>query len=124
MIYYVLRKGKKMNNKEILADNLKRLMYKKGVTPVVVCNELGFKVNTYSNWIHAKIYPRIDKIEKLADYFGVSKSELIEEYHAENPEYIKGKTEAFQKVAEVVNNKHISIFSLRKRIIEVINDNI
>ena len=68
-----------LGNKEIMARNIKKYMERKGVSSVDVCRTLGFKPSTYSNWLTAKIYPRIDKIEKLADYFEISKSELVED---------------------------------------------
>lgn len=68
-----------LGNKEIMAKNLKKQMERKGVSSVEVCRTLGFKTSTFSNWMTAKIYPRIDKIEKLADYFGISKSDLVED---------------------------------------------
>ena len=67
-----------LGNKEIMAYNIKKYMDKKGVSSADVCRALGFKTNTFSNWITAKIYPRIDKIEMLAEYFGVSKAALVE----------------------------------------------
>ena len=33
-----------------------------------------------TDWVNGKKYPRIDRIEKLAIYFGVSKSDLIEDF--------------------------------------------
>lgn len=68
-----------IENKEVMARNLKKYMEKKGVNAAEVCNALGFKPNTYSNWINAKIYPRIDKIQMLADFFGISKAALVED---------------------------------------------
>ena len=44
-----------------------------------VCDDLGFKYTTFTDWYNGNKYPRIDKIEILADYFGVLKSDLIEE---------------------------------------------
>ena len=44
-----------------------------------ICNDLGFKYTTFSDWYNGNKYPRIDKIEMLADYFGVLKSDLIED---------------------------------------------
>lgn len=46
-----------------------------------VCDALELNYFTFSDWINAKKYPRIDKIERLATYFGISKSDLIEERH-------------------------------------------
>lgn len=68
-----------IENKEVMAKNLKKYMNKKGVNSADVCNALGFKPNTYSNWINAKIYPRIDKIQMLADFFGINKAALVED---------------------------------------------
>lgn len=68
-----------LGNKEIMAKNIKRYMEINDVNSADVCKALGFKQNTFSNWINAKIYPRIDKIEMMANYFGVSKSDLVEE---------------------------------------------
>lgn len=68
-----------LGNKEILAENLKRFMVKNGVTRRDICEDLGIKYTTLTDWINAKTYPRIDKIELLAEYFGISKADLIEQ---------------------------------------------
>lgn len=68
-----------VENREVMGKNLKNLMDKKGVTAADVCRALDFKANTFSDWLHGKSYPRIDKIEAMANYFGVSKSALVED---------------------------------------------
>lgn len=67
-----------LGNKEIMSRNLKRQMLLYNKTRQDLCNDLGFKYTTVSDWINGKVYPRIDKIEMLARYFGVSKSDLVE----------------------------------------------
>ena len=67
-----------LGNKEIFAQNLKYYMDKKGIDRNRLCDDLGFKYMTVSDWINAKTYPRIDKIEMLSNYFGVRKSNLVE----------------------------------------------
>ena len=47
---------------------------------------VGVSTATYSDWINAKKYPRIDKIEIMADYFGILKSDLIEDKMTEEKE--------------------------------------
>lgn len=37
------------------------------------------KYTTLSDWVNGKTYPRIDKIERMAAYFGVEKSALLED---------------------------------------------
>ena len=66
-------------NKEVMARNIKKYMKDKGVNAAEVCRALDFKPNTFSNWINAVIYPRIDKIELLAQYFNISKAALVED---------------------------------------------
>ncbi|MCQ2387999.1 MAG: helix-turn-helix domain-containing protein, partial [Clostridia bacterium] len=61
-----------IGNKEIMAKNIKRHMDKNHVNATDVCKALNFSNSTFSDWINAKSYPRIDKIEMLANYFGVS----------------------------------------------------
>lgn len=67
-----------LGNKEIFSQNLKYYMYKYGVDRNALCDTLGFKYMTVSDWINAKTYPRIDKIEILANYFNIKKSDLVE----------------------------------------------
>ena len=68
-----------MDNKEIFSINLKRLMEQKGVSRQDLSKVLGVSYFTISDWVNGKKYPRMDKVEMLADYFGVLKSDLIEE---------------------------------------------
>lgn len=66
-------------NKQILSDNLSYYMTIKGVDRNTLCEALNFKYSTVSEWLSAKKYPRIDKIEMLANYFDIEKSDLIED---------------------------------------------
>lgn len=68
-----------LGNKEILAKNLKKYMEQNKIDRYKLCEDLNFKYSTVSEWLHARKYPRIDSIEKIAKYFGVSKSDIIEE---------------------------------------------
>ena len=66
-------------NKEVMARNIQYYMDQKKVTATEICNALGFKQNTFSDWVNAKTYPRIDAIEKMAQYFNISKAFLVED---------------------------------------------
>ena len=68
-------------------------MDKKGVDRSQLCEDTGFGYSTVSEWLHAKKYPRINKIEALAVYFGVSKSDLIEEHTDERRSSLLKKVE-------------------------------
>ena len=67
-----------LGNKEIMANNIKYYLKLYNKTPSDICKLLGFPAATFSDWINAKSYPRIDKIELMANYFGISKSDLVE----------------------------------------------
>lgn len=67
-----------LGNKDIFAKNLSYYMEKKQVDRYQLCEALDFKYSTLCEWLSAKKYPRIDKIEKMANYFGIPKSALIE----------------------------------------------
>lgn len=68
-----------LGNKQIMAENIKKLLDMKGLNPRQMALALDFKYTTVLDWVNAKTYPRIDKIEIMANYFGVNKSDLIEE---------------------------------------------
>lgn len=68
-----------LGNKDVFAKNLKKYMQLNGKTRNEVCQALGLKYTTFADWINGKKYPRMDKIEMLANYFGIKKSDLIED---------------------------------------------
>ena len=49
-----------------------------------VADAIGVSYYTFTSWVTGKKYPRMDKVEMLADYFGILKSDLIEEKTIEN----------------------------------------
>lgn len=67
-------------SKETLAKNLKKYIAKSGKERSMIAEDLGFPYSTLTDWVNGKKYPRINNIEKLAAYFDVSKSDLIEDF--------------------------------------------
>lgn len=67
-----------LGNKQIMADNLSFYMKKNKIDRNQLCEALDFKYSTVSEWLSAKKYPRIDNIEKMALFFNIPKSKLIE----------------------------------------------
>ena len=68
-----------LGNKETLAKNLSYYIDKHGIEQKELAEVVGVAPSTFNAWVKAKKYPRIDKIERLANYFGILKSDLIEE---------------------------------------------
>lgn len=72
--------------KKIMAKNIQKYLDRKGISQTDMAKDLGFPEMTVSNWLNAKTYPRPDKIQMMADYFNVRRSDLIEESNEEIPE--------------------------------------
>lgn len=68
-----------LGNKKTMAKNIKRLMLENNMKAIDVYTAIDVPQATFSNWMNAVTYPRIDKIEKMANLFNVSKAELVEE---------------------------------------------
>lgn len=68
-----------IENKEALAKNLSHYIKRSGKTQKELAAIVGVAPSTFNDWIKGKKYPRIDKIEILANYFGILKSDLIED---------------------------------------------
>ncbi|QRN90759.1 helix-turn-helix transcriptional regulator [Mammaliicoccus sciuri] len=102
--------------RKILSENLQSLMNRKNVTQKELSEELGVSQSTISNWIQETKYPRIDKIEMLAQYFNVPKSTLIEDkdnyatpkttaFHLDGKDLTKEELEDVQKYIDFIREK-------------------
>ena len=69
-----------IGNKEVFARNLKKCIIKSGKDRTQVAEDLEMSYSTLTDWVNGKKYPRINNIERLATYFNVSKSDLIEDF--------------------------------------------
>ena len=83
-----------------MSNNIKRHLAQRGLNIKDFSTEMDFKYTTVLDWVNAKTYPRIDKIELMARYFGVDKSDLVEEY---NP--IKEKQSTTKQILDNVFSK-------------------
>ena len=73
-----------LGNKEVFAENLKYYIDKSGKDRRELAEEWGFPYSTVTEWINAKKYPRIDRIEIMANYFHILKSDLVERKDEQN----------------------------------------
>lgn len=97
-----------IGNKEIFAKNLAYYLTRSGRDQKEVAEVLGVAPSTFNEWVKGKKYPRIDKIEMLANYFGILKSDLIEAvsedgYSPSEPQLTEGEKlmlELFRRIPE------------------------
>ena len=66
-----------------MAKNIQYYMDKYGKSRQDMCDALGVKYTTFTDWVKGNSYPRIDKIELMANYFGITKADLVED-HSDN----------------------------------------
>lgn len=110
----------KSRNKEVLSKNLKYYIEKSGKDRRELAEIWGFPYSTVSEWINGRKYPRIDHIETMADYFGILKSDLIEERTEEYRETQRNtKNNDIQKdIVEHMQNDDL-FYEVVKRIYEL-----
>lgn len=106
-----------LGNKEIMAKNIQYYMDKYEKTRQDMCEALGVKYTTFTDWVKGNSYPRIDKIELMANYFGISKADLVEEHMSDKKRArgvvinVFGRVAAgipFEMVEDIIDTEEIS----------------
>lgn len=95
-----------LGNKEIMAKNIRKYMEILGKDRNEVCKDLGISYSTFTDWVNANKYPRIDKIELMANYFGVTKADLVEDESKNQYIHLKEYADLFSGIGGL--NKGIS----------------
>ncbi|MBO6133202.1 MAG: helix-turn-helix transcriptional regulator [Lachnospiraceae bacterium] len=67
-----------VDSRKVFADNLKFYMKLRGKNQSDLMKELKISSSTLSNWCTGLKMPRMDKVQLLADFFGIEKSDLID----------------------------------------------
>lgn len=82
--------------KKIFSKNLNHYMEINQKTQTDIINDLGFNKSAVSTWCNGTRLPRMDKVEALAKYFGINRSDLIEEKDntetSDEPYYLNDET--------------------------------
>lgn len=66
------------NRNDVLVKNLIFYLKKLDLTQTEFAREMGYPETTVSNWFNKNTYPRPDKIQEMANYFGVRRTDLTE----------------------------------------------
>lgn len=106
-----------LGNKEIMAKNIQYYMDKYGKTRQDMCEALGVKYTTFTDWVKGNSYPRIDKIELMANYFGISKADLVEDHNDLSDDHYYLNDETREIAQEVFENPDLrSLFHVARDI--------
>ena len=101
-------------SKEAFAKNLRKYLDSRGMQDKDLIPITGASQTAVSEWLNAKKFPRIDKIEKIANFFGVKKSDLIEEPQEDER----------QNAVDEFSKKFMSLDEDQRRIVEILIDSL
>ncbi len=86
--------------KRIFSQNLKYYIANQDRNQKEIADAIGVSPQTFNTWYQGIALPRMGKIELLVQYFGIRKSDLLEERVLEN----RYSTESAQLLIQVKNN--------------------
>lgn len=90
-------------------ETFERLCKEKGVTPYRVAKDTGVTTATLSSWKSGRYTPKADKLQKLADYFGVG-VEVFFEDAVQTSEHLTGYYEnekAYELAMKIFGNRKL-----------------
>lgn len=67
------------DQKKIFAKNLNRYLSINNKTQKEVADAINVSPQTFNTWCQGIALPRMGKVQRLADYFSINKSDLIDE---------------------------------------------
>lgn len=77
-----------LGNKRVMGNNIQYYMDKFKIGRKEFADAIGVPYSSLTDWINGKTYPRIDKIEKMAKYFRITKADLVEEHNEQASYYL------------------------------------
>ena len=70
--------SEKTSKQTVFTKNLQRYLELNNVQQKDVAFAVGVSTSTFCDWMKGRMQPRLDKMQKLAQYFGVEITDLIE----------------------------------------------
>lgn len=64
---------------DIFSKNLRKYVSESGKEQKEIAKDLGYNYTTFNTWMRGTSMPNAAKIQTLADYFGIMKSDLLDE---------------------------------------------
>ena len=89
-----------LGNKAVFSKNLSRCLKRFDKSQRELAHAVGVHPATICDWLKERTYPRMDKVQLVAEFFGISKSELVEDSYVAK-ESVSGKE---QKLLDLFHN--------------------
>lgn len=101
--------------KKIFSKNLNYFMALNNKTQVDIINDLGFNKSAVSTWCNGTRLPRMDKVDALAKYFGINRSDLIENHEYKQSSGYYTNRETAKVAQEIFENKELrALFDVQR----------
>ena len=75
-----------LEQRKIFSKNLNYYIDKNNLTQLEIAKAIDVSPQTFNTWVKGIAIPRMGKVQKLADYFGIYKSDLLEDKTFNNKE--------------------------------------
>ena len=96
--------------KRIFSKNLNNYLAMSDKTQKEVAEAIGVSPQTFNTWCQGIALPRMGKVQLLADYFKIGKTDLIDEKNKENGEPYYLNDETRQIAQEAFENPELRTF--------------
>lgn len=93
--------------KKIFSKNLNKYLELSGKTQKQVADAIEVSPQTFNTWCQGIALPRMGKVQRLADYFKIGKTDLIDEKPEQNEYYINPETREMAQA--IYENKDLSL---------------
>ena len=101
-----------LGNQEIFSRNLKRYVENSGKKQKEIADAISVSTGTFCDWMKGRAYPRMDKLQALADYFRISKSDLVEDKNIEKNSVSADDQEVLDLFHKVPKEKREFVLSM------------
>lgn len=86
-----------LGNKTVFSENIRYYLSKNGELQRDAARAARVSEGTICDWIKCRTYPRMDKIQLLAEHWGIQMSDLVEVRSVDNQYYLQKES---KKIAE------------------------
>lgn len=93
--------AEKTKRETVFTKNLLKYLAQSNTTQKDVAHSIGVTTGTFNDWVKGRSVPRMDKMQKLANYFDIEVSDLVEEHSIETKRYRQKEMNAIVKDLEL-----------------------
>lgn len=100
-----------LGNKIVFSENLQYYLIKSGDKQKDIASIAKVSQGTVSDWLKKRSYPRMDKIQLLAEHWGIEMSDLVEKHSLDNKYYLQKEA---KKMTEELTRTPDTLVMLQK----------